>query len=308
MNTQDQENDFEEQIKALRKLGMGWLKPDGSILACHTYRHIEAILENQEVSGELKLWLSSLKILEDQSQEDNYNWTADLGPDDHPSWHAYSSDAEDRIAVERGRIMSHLYQEGWVRLGTFKKQGQKFLEAEGCPAILVRKKRELEDIALFLDRHLVCTPLAQRTQTFSLKITHEEFQEGNPNIYKNLESDFIEKRKKSKHGLHEKLSQHELEFKWSANLDVVSLHDITKIPNFTWDLVPVPTRKYALWGNTHLSANPSQKKQLEQVPQSVIEHIRQNYLVKIPTREELTEVLQSVGANGFSLDGDSFKP
>jgi hypothetical protein len=197
-----------------------------------------------------------LPILEDQSRQDSDDFTADMEPDEHPGWHAFYSDAEERIPVERHRIMAYLYQEGWIRLGTFKKVGEKWLEAEGCPSRLKQRKEELSDIAMFLDRELLLTPLAQQTEMFSLSITHEEFIATNPDLYLNLKKDFdahivkmntyidernkhLKRRSDFQNHSNDKIDDEILTFKWCAQLDVFSPDQLeSKISDlWTWDLI-----------------------------------------------------------------------
>ncbi len=139
------------KFKAKQPNFSGWITPDGEFKQVTMYDHFP-LLRGIESFNEL---FTEFDEAHEQEKEDQYNWTADLGPDDHPAWHAYYSDAEDRMEELRQEILWKAYNDGWSRISMDKRFAGHIVEIEGVNT--KRHNKDAKDLASIYECELHLT-------------------------------------------------------------------------------------------------------------------------------------------------------
>ena len=274
---------FEASIGSLLRTQNAWLTPEGKIFACQSYRHLESLLELPLDDG-LKEWIGILDILKNKSQEDRWQFEENLDPDEHHGWHHYYSEAESQASHEPSKIISYLYQNGWVRLGFLRK---KEIEAEGCPSFLQEHKKTLNDIALMIKRDLMLTKTSLMLNFAPIERSFNFLKEHYPDKMATI-----------------------------SRKDIVANHYFL-LPLDRYDgkfekTIPQRLISHIIWefeGNTssrrqhHFKiSNPDQGIFYKDIPQDIMESIMSSWQLKIPTIKEFNELLTKCEISYLKID------
>ena len=124
----------EKSIVAFRHTGFGWLKPDGTLVACRMYEHFFAL------DGE---YGARYKQLVDHYNEEMHKFLdeeeARLKPGEyyHPEMHRFNPESDAAKDIEK-----ELYSQGYIRLGS----DTRCMEAYGVTVFLELQRDNLEFI------------------------------------------------------------------------------------------------------------------------------------------------------------------
>lgn len=102
----------DDNFVALLEKGTGWITPKGVCIACSRYTHLEVF---RSFYPELVKAVSDAR---DTLSEEEYAWTAELAEGDHPEWHAFPTECDDKISDAEYELYSAAYKSGWVRVGS----------------------------------------------------------------------------------------------------------------------------------------------------------------------------------------------
>jgi hypothetical protein len=137
-----------DQFGELVKTGFGWIKPDGTILACEMYNHWDSISSS---FGDLEC-PQAKAIIEAYEQERDRMASphnALIAAGEHPEWHTFEMWEDYEKPRARDRIYAALYKAGWVRVG--RDRDANMLSFEGTSAALEKHKQAIRDIRLSFD-------------------------------------------------------------------------------------------------------------------------------------------------------------
>lgn len=139
-----------EELDSVLSYGMGWVLPDGSVLACHLHEHLEKLSKCSHPIADLVK--KRLDALSDTLDEGEADFRSRIGPDQHPEWHNYEIWADDIKQETKTALIRELYDSGCVRLG-INRGGLTgcVVELEGTPDAVRRAK----SVAVYLEQSLI---------------------------------------------------------------------------------------------------------------------------------------------------------
>lgn len=157
-----------DDVNALRQLerrsNAGWLLPDGNLLICSIYDHLDAVA-NSGYFPELKTVLADFEQYEENERDD---FEASLDPDEHPGWHSFEYHMSKEKDQLRAVMLEYIYRQGWGRLGTYQKSRVKFLELETKEQSVPNLKEYAHFIADVTDRNLKITTVPDLNINYSV--------------------------------------------------------------------------------------------------------------------------------------------
>lgn len=132
----------------------GWIDPEGNLHRVQMYQHFPLLQKNPRYTRLCEAFTRS----NENEQEDSNSWTEQLGPDDHPCWHAYWSDWEDPIRELRRLILSLAYHDGYIRWTVQRSRGGRNVFSLECTRGALDKnfgglRRIAEKSGLALETH-----------------------------------------------------------------------------------------------------------------------------------------------------------
>ena len=132
-------------LKQFSKKKFGWINSEGELIPLDMYQHVEYFRKGEHSFPEVDKLLKQIEDKRDQleyefSQTDEpYGW--------HSSEYYLTKDEQD---AER-KIVSIIYNNGWGRLGIFKKKGIDYIELECLTKFKDRLLEFIREIAKMLN-------------------------------------------------------------------------------------------------------------------------------------------------------------
>lgn len=119
----------------------GWITSSGDVLSTRElYKHMDLLTSNAEFVQTFPEFATPEKIQEYQDDirhEAQQSWSSQLGPDEHPAWHAFNDDCG------KDSFYSLVYGAGFIRFGTYINSRQELVvELESSVAQLASDKKE----------------------------------------------------------------------------------------------------------------------------------------------------------------------
>ena len=118
--------------EAIDRTGSGWLRPDGTLMACRLQQHLDCLADDV-------LHGAAVRELQAAGRRLGVPGAARL----RGAW--------DDHCMDMSRFMDGLFDRGWVRLGLAGRGASRILEAEGGPDGLRAAWERVEDLAALLD-------------------------------------------------------------------------------------------------------------------------------------------------------------
>ncbi len=275
---------------ALQRHRTGWLRPDGQVIGAPSYGHVEAVLA---WNPEFVPWVRTLGKLEEIYGEDQHSFTESMSGEDHVPWHSFSSDAQDEAGRQRGLIMRHLYQAGWVRIGFFNgPRGHKtpMVEFEGCATVLKDRDDSLWELCEQIMRSPRMTPVRQRTERVELDLPGESVRLSHPEFFEASLSAFRASRA-FKGGIKESAVQFVAH--WTSTIDVPPprlLRAALASSMLDYTIAPQAPRWRGI--QEHFEAKPGRR-----CPPEIVEDAVTKMDVAIPDVGALAELLVKAGSH-----------
>lgn len=114
------------------KSGTGWITPDGKLLGCGNYFHIQ-ILKDINLLDKFQADYEEIEEIEKECSELEENG-------EHPEWHNYEMACDDLGA----KITEQLIQDGYIRVGL--NTIDKTIHFECKPHVFKEKQKYIKDV------------------------------------------------------------------------------------------------------------------------------------------------------------------
>ena len=302
-------NGQEPDIRLLVRRGYGWMRPDGGLVICSAYDHLNALLEgNQPVPDGIGLWLRAIAMLEEQSRDDHQSFVENIPEDEHPGWHNYSSDAGDAVSVQKSKLVGVLHQAGWIRLGIMKHKGRHgTLEAEGCTSVLQLRKPDLERITDIAELgKLLLTPLRQMTEPQTVFLSHDEIRECSPEFYEVAMRAF-----RGSKSFRSGTKENAVKFPCRLQMEIDSFEPEKahlRLPALIQCSVSAEALRWHFPGYAVTKNHGNRSEYSLALPSSVLSAAFEEYPLQVPSVDELQELLEKCGCSERLTDIQSSVP